>query len=149
MDPFKLLKEDHDKVKGFFREFEKATPRKQYEIAQTVFEELAVHEEIEEKIFYPAVKEGATKQGQALVLEGYVEHGVMDDLIKDLKKMEEGDELFEPTFRVLTENVEHHIQEEEEQMFPEARKALGEDAGDIGDQMMELKEKLMAKAGAR
>jgi iron-sulfur cluster repair protein YtfE (RIC family) len=145
MDPFKLLKKDHDKVKGLFRDFEAAGDRAyktKGDVANTLFEELAVHEQIEEEIFYPAVREGASKEGVEIVLEGYEEHHVVDVLIEELKTLTPEDETFDAKFKVLTENVEHHIQEEEEEMFPEARKALGESAEEVGERMRQLKEEL-------
>jgi hemerythrin-like domain-containing protein len=147
MDPFKLLKQDHDKVKGLFREYEEAGDRAfrtKERIAKTVFAELAIHEQIEEDVFYPAVREGASKEGLQVVLEGYEEHHVMDLLQEELKAASVEDENYDAKFNVLTENVEHHIKEEEGEMFSEARKALGNTADEVGDRMLQLKEKLMA-----
>ena len=146
MDPFKLLKEDHSKVKSLFREYEDAGDRafrSKERIARLVFEELALHEQIEEEVFYPAVRGGASKQGVEIVLEGYEEHHVVDLLIDELKGMSAEDENYDAKFKVLTENVEHHIEEEEDEMFHEARKALGRTADDVGDRMLELKEQMM------
>lgn len=151
MDPFKLLKQDHDKVKGLFREYEEAGDRAyrtKERIANTVFEELSIHEQIEEEIFYPAVRDGASKEGVEIVLEGYQEHHVVDVLIKELKATDVEDETYDAKFKVLTENVEHHIEEEEGEMFPEARRALGDTEDEVGERMMELKEKLMSATGS-
>jgi len=145
MDPFKLLKEDHKRVKGLFREFEGAGDeayKTKERIAQTVFEELAVHEQIEEEIFYPAIKAKASEEGAEIVLEGYEEHHVMDVLIGVLKEMSVEEENYDAKFKVLTENIEYHIEEEVGEMFQEARKALGESAGEVGERMAELKEEL-------
>jgi iron-sulfur cluster repair protein YtfE (RIC family) len=149
LDPFKLLKKDHDAFKAHFREYEKAGDRAyrtKEDIANTVFEELSAHERIEEEVFYPAVREGASKAGQEIVLEGYEEHHVADLLIEELKAMGVEEENYDAKFKVLVENVEHHMQEEEEEMFPEARKALADNAEEVGRRMKELKEALLAPA---
>jgi hemerythrin superfamily protein len=151
MDPFGLLKQDHDKVKGLFREYEEAGDRAyrtKERIANTVFEELSIHEQIEEEIFYPAVRDGASKEGVEIVLEGYEEHHLVDVLTEELKATNVEDESYDAKFKVLVENVEHHIEEEEGEMFPEARKALGNKADEVGDRMVELKEKLMSATGS-
>lgn len=152
MDPFKLLKQDHDKVKGLFREYEEAGDRAyrtKERIANTVFEELTIHEQVEEEIFYPAVRDGASKGGVEIVLEGYEEHHVVDFLIGELKAIGFKDETYDAKFKVLTENVEHHIEEEEGEMFAEARSALGDAVDEVGERMMELEKSLMTSAGKR
>jgi hemerythrin-like domain-containing protein len=144
-DAFTLLKEDHDEVKKMFRQFEESGERafkQKQDLADTIFSELAVHEQIEEEIFYPAVKENASKEGQEIVLEGYEEHHVADMIIEELKAMSTEDENFDAKMKVLRENIEHHIEEEETSMFPEAKKALGEEATAIGEQMEARKEEL-------
>jgi hemerythrin-like domain-containing protein len=113
-----------------------------------VFEELSIHEQIEEEIFYPAVRDGASKEGVEIVLEGYQEHHVVDVLIKELKATDVEDETYDAKFKVLTENVEHHIEEEEGEMFREARRALGDTEDEVGQRMMELKEKLTSATGS-
>jgi hemerythrin-like domain-containing protein len=152
MDPFKLLKQDHDKVKGLFREYEEAGDhayRTKERIAGRVFEELAIHEQIEEEIFYPAVRDGASQGGVEIVLEGYEEHHVVDFLIGELKAIGVKDETHDAKFKVLTENVEHHIEEEEGEMFAEARRALGDAVDEVGERMMELKKSLTSSARKR
>jgi iron-sulfur cluster repair protein YtfE (RIC family) len=151
-DAFQLLKADHDEVKKMFKEFEQAGDqayKTKQRIAEQIFEELSVHETIEEEIFYPAVRENASKEGVEIVLEGYEEHHVADMIIEELKAMDVEEENYDAKFKVLQENIEHHIQEEEESMFPEARKALGDSAVGIGEQMQMRKEELLQQAGAR
>ena len=152
MDAFKLLKQDHDKVKKMFKDYEELGDRafkQKQDLANEVFSELSVHEQIEEEIFYPAVRENASKEGVEIVLEGYEEHHVADLIIEELKAMTSEEENFDAKFKVLQENIEHHIQEEEDEMFPEARKALGESAVEIGEQMQMRKEELIQQVGAR
>ncbi|HZO28996.1 MAG TPA: hemerythrin domain-containing protein, partial [Chloroflexota bacterium] len=121
MDAVKLLKDDHKKVKELFRQFEKArsTDRKKV-IAEEAMHELEVHAEIEEEIFYPAAKAKADAEGKELVAEAVEEHHVVKVLIGELKSMREVNEQFEAKFTVLIENVEHHIEEEEKEMLPDA-----------------------------
>jgi hemerythrin-like domain-containing protein len=145
VDAVKLLKDDHKKVKDLFRQFEKArsTDRKM-KIAQEAMHELEVHAEIEEEIFYPAAKAKADKEGKELVAEAVEEHHVVKVLIGELKALPEVNEQFEAKFTVLIENVEHHIEEEEKEMLPDAKKTLGKDIDVLGDQMKARKEELMA-----
>lgn len=147
MDPIKLLKDDHRAVKKMFRDYEKATDaRTKQQIADKVFMELEVHAKIEEEIFYPAVREQAKSSTKEVVAEGIEEHHVMDVLISELRKLKPTQEEFDAKFKVLTENVEHHIEEEEQEMLPDAEKALKSDLEEIGQKMMDRKEKLMAAA---
>jgi iron-sulfur cluster repair protein YtfE (RIC family) len=149
IDAFALLKQDHDKVKALFKEYEDKGDRAykgKLEIAETIFQELAVHETIEEEIFYPAIRENASKEGVEIVLEGYEEHHVADVIIEELKALDIEDETYDAKFKVLRENIEHHIEEEETEMFPEARKALGDRAAEIGERMQTRKEQLVQAA---
>src|SRR4051812_9887665 len=123
MDAFTLLKADHDKVKKMFKEYEGKGDRAhkgKLELAQTIFHELGIHEQIEEEIFYPAIREHASKEGVEIVLEGYEEHHVADVLIEELKALDIEDEHYDAKMTVLKENIEHHIEEEEGDMFKEA-----------------------------
>jgi iron-sulfur cluster repair protein YtfE (RIC family) len=152
MDAFKLLKRDHDEVKKMFKNYEDAGDsayKTKHQIAEQIFQELDVHETIEEEIFYPAVRENASKEGVEIVLESYEEHHVADLLIEELQSMDIEDERYDAKFKVLQENIEHHIQEEEAEMFPEAKKALGDTAEDIGERMEARKNELLQRAGAR
>ena len=149
MDAVKLLKDDHKKVKDLFRQFEKArSADRKKAIAVEAMHELEVHAEVEEEIFYPAAKAKADKEGKALVAEAVEEHHVVKVLIGELKAMRAVNEQYEAKFTVLIENVEHHIEEEEKEMLPDAKKTLGDDIQMLGDQMQARKEQLMA-AGSR
>jgi hypothetical protein len=152
MDAIKLLKDDHKKVKDLFREYEAAGDRAHQtkkRIAEKVFLELEVHSAIEEEIFYPAVRERAGKEGKELVAEGFEEHHVVDTLMQELRALDPEDEAYDAKFKVLTENVEHHIEEEEGEMLPEAEEALGDRVTELGEQMLRRKEELMARMGSR
>ena len=147
MDAIRMLKDDHEKVKALFREFEAAGDRahkKKQGIAEKVFAELEVHATIEEEIFYPAAKKKADKEGKELVVEGEEEHHVVKMLISELKALDPQDEHYDAKFKVLTENVEHHIGEEEKEMLPDAEKLLRDRMEQLGERMQQRKEELMA-----
>ena len=124
-----ILKDDHDRIKILFKQYEAAASdayeTKQW-IAQQVFRELDLHSQLEEQIFYPAMQMAASEEGQDLVLEGLEEHHIIDVLIEELRDRHPVDETYDPKFKVLRENVEHHMQEEESEMFPIAAEQLGD-----------------------
>ncbi len=148
MNAVELLKSDHQKVKQLFRRFEEAGERAHQtkkRIADEAIHEIEVHTEIEEKVFYPAVQAKAKGDLEDTVREGWEEHHVVDGIMAELKGLSPEDEQFEAKFKVLTENVEHHIEEEEKEMLPEAEKLLGKDAIEqLGSQMQQLKEQLQS-----
>ncbi|HWP46703.1 MAG TPA: hemerythrin domain-containing protein [Candidatus Limnocylindrales bacterium] len=147
INALEMLTSDHDKVKELFREYEAAGDRaykKKRDIAEKAFMELEVHTMLEEQIFYPAIQEDGNREDRKLVAESIAEHDVVKGLIEELKKLDPEDEQFDAKFKVLIENVEHHIQEEEEEMFPEAQEQLGEELQHLGIQLKKLKERLLA-----
>jgi hemerythrin superfamily protein len=145
MDAIELLKADHKKVKGLFKDYEKTdNTREKKKIAGQVFHELEVHSKIEEEIFYPAYRKKADEEGKELTAEAVQEHHVVDVLIQEMKAMSSVDETFDAKFKVLTENVEHHIEEEEGEMFPDAKKTLGKDVETLGAKMEQRKQELLA-----
>ena len=143
-DAIALLKEDHRTVEDLFAQFEKASGdgRKQ-KLAEQICLELSVHAEIEEKIFYPAC-EG--KIDEDLLKEAYVEHDGAKVLIAEIEAGGPSDEYYDAKVKVLQEQIEHHVEEEEkrlEGMFAQARKAdLDMDA--LGEQMAARKAELVA-----
>ena len=147
MNAIKMLKDDHRKVKQLFREFESAgdtAHKKKQQIAEQVFQELEIHSKLEEEIFYPAVQAKTDQEGKETVLEGIEEHHVVDVLIEELKGMRPEDEPFEAKFTVLVENVEHHIEEEEGEMLPDAEQRLGSQLEQLGQQMEQRRQQLKA-----
>jgi hemerythrin superfamily protein len=145
-DAIALLKEDHQAVKKLFKEFEEAKGegRKQ-KLAHQICLELIVHSEIEETIFYPAC-EGTVDEDE--LKEGYVEHDAAKLLIAEIEAAEEGadDDFFDTKVKVLQEEIEHHIEEEEGTggIFSQARKGkLDLDA--IGEQLAQRKKELTDK----
>ena len=144
-DAIALLKQDHRAVADLFAQFEKASgdDRKQ-KLAQTICLELSVHATIEEEIFYPAC-EG--KIDEDLLKEAYVEHDGAKVLIAEIEaNSEASDEYFDAKVKVLQEQIEHHVEEEEkrmEGMFAQAR-AAGLDMDALGEQMARRKAELVA-----
>ena len=116
-----ILKEDHKRVKDLFKQFENTTNRvAKLKIARRALAELEVHAELEEKLFYPAVR---SKVGSEVMNEADEEHHVAKLLIAELGEMNGSESHFDAKFIVLAENVRHHIKEEENEMLPEAQKA--------------------------
>jgi hemerythrin-like domain-containing protein len=142
-----MLKSDHQKVKDPFRQYEAAADRayqKKQRIDEEVFTELEVHTTLGEELFYLAMKRKADQDGKDLVAEAIEEHHVVATLMEELKGLDPKDERYDAKFTVLMENVEHHIEEEEGEMFPEAEEVLGERLERLGTQMQERKQQLTA-----
>lgn len=116
-----MLKEDHEKVRGLFEEFESAEGAEQADIAATVIMELEVHADLEEKLIYPAIREHIDEDEK--MNEALEEHHLVHVLIKELKKLKPKDAVFQAKFKVLGELVKHHIEEEEGEMLPTAQKS--------------------------
>jgi hypothetical protein len=133
-----LLTEDHEKVKGLFEKFEKAkSDDEKEEIADQVDLELRVHSMIEEEILYPAFKDIDADT----TAEGFEEHGVVEQLLNELATMDLEEDQFEAKFKVMKENVEHHIEEEETSMFPKCPQIPNYDQ--IGMKLAQRKKELM------
>jgi len=137
MDAFTLLKNDHEKVSGIFEKIEATTDRAEKtrtELFTQLKQELEIHTHIEETIFYPAIKQEA--ETREITLEGFEEHHVIKVLLKELEPMEVTSEQWDAKLKVLKENVEHHVEEEEEEMFKSARDVLSKDQiEDLGARM--------------
>ena len=120
MDALQLLTKDHDHVKKMLEELDDTTERaiKTREQAFAKLQsELEVHEAIEEEIFYPALKDHPKTRD--IALEGYEEHHVVDTVMGEMRDLPVSDETWTAKFTVMKENLEHHIEEEEEDMFPQ------------------------------
>ena len=143
-----LLMDDHQQVRQLFAEFKKlkdssgATDDQKAKLVAQVCQELLIHAQIEEEIFYPAMR--AAIDDQDLMDEAAVEHAGAKDLIGQLLKMTPGEDLYDAKVTVLSESIEHHVKEEEGSMFPQARKAAGLDVT-LGDQMLQRKQELLAE----
>jgi hemerythrin superfamily protein len=147
MDAISILEDDHKKVKSLFREYEKAGEgdgRKKQQLRESITKELEVHTTIEQDIFYPAVRETQSDE----VAEAIEEHRVVQELLKELASIRPSDERFDAKMSVLMENVEHHADEEEEkEMFPRAKKDLGNDRlRELGARMEQRRSELRSAA---
>jgi hemerythrin-like domain-containing protein len=143
-DAIKLLTEDHNKVKKMFKEFEKLCKKGEDEgkgeLAARICKELTVHSQLEEEIFYPAVREAIDDDD--LMNEAVVEHASAKDLITQIQSMKVSDPMYDAVVSVLGEYVNHHIEEEQNEMFPKAQKAKM-DLEEIGMEISQRKEELM------
>ena len=117
MNAIELLKADHEVVAGLFAEVEKSSEDKHPAIFQKIKAELDVHTHIEEKIFYPKLKAEGDQELIDIVLEGLEEHHQVKMFLRELDSLSDNSEKFEPKLTVLIEDVEHHVEEEEKEMF--------------------------------
>lgn len=141
-DAIALLKADHKKVSGLFAQFEKSrSAAKKKALVEQICTELSVHAQIEEEIFYPAVK--AALKDKELVPEATVEHASVRDLIAQVEGRNPDGELFDAKLKVMAEYVKHHVKEEQNEMFPKVRNSRL-DLAALGEQMAARKEALMA-----
>ncbi|GAA4831345.1 hemerythrin domain-containing protein [Kitasatospora terrestris] len=142
MDAIVLLRNDHKTVEKLFKAFEKAGEDAHDEkrrIVDQVIEELTVHAVIEEQVFYPAAREAAPDTRDH-VLESVEEHHVVVWMLSELADLDPSDERFDAKVTVLIENVRHHVEEEEQDWFPEVRKAMGRNRLlELGERMEEAK----------
>jgi iron-sulfur cluster repair protein YtfE (RIC family) len=126
-DAIALLKADHAAVKKFFAQEEKATKsEKKQDIFNQINAALEVHATIEEEIFYPAVKKARSEHVKDEVLEGYEEHKQIKNLLAQISCITPIDDTYDIKIKVLKEDVEHHVKDEEGEMLPDAEKFLGE-----------------------
>ena len=147
MNALQILMEDHAYVKKAYRQFEKLDAEQDMEEIQSLVKNvctaLKVHAEIEEKIFYPAARRALKYKD--LLEEAEIEHASAKTLIRQLERMKPKDRKYAATFTVLCEYVEHHIKEEEKEMFPKVRRArMNLEA--LGKKLMERKVRLAARS---
>jgi hemerythrin superfamily protein len=138
VDVLTFLKDEHAEAKAVFAKLEKAEGAAARKLFDQLKSMLSLHEEMEETFFYPQLKkeEAATD----LILEAYQEHHVMDVLIDEISALKPSDEAWEPKIKVLQENTEHHIEEEEGELFPKVRKIWDTDRRQqVGRQMQDMK----------
>jgi len=141
-DALVVLKNDHREVEKLFKQFEKknTTTANKGKIVESVIELLTVHTYIENEILYPEVRD-LVPDLEDHILESYEEHHVADVLVMELAQMKAGDERFEAKFKVLMENVRHHVKEEEDEWFPQVREALSRtQLQEMGQRLLEAKE---------
>ena len=134
MDAFELLKADHKKVSDLFERLESATGKAKLDVFNQIKIELELHAHIEEKVFYPALEK--PRETHELTLEAYEEHKVIKTLLAELSGAKTADDEWQAKAKVLRENVEHHVDEEENELFDKADDALSdEEIEDLGNRM--------------
>lgn len=147
-DAIALLKADHREAEDLFEQYDKlkeaGKTQEKLAVAKKVCGALLIHMEIEEKIFYPKVRGQAHEDD--LVNEAVVEHSGAKDLIKQLGLLKPDDPMFDAKIKVLSEQIEHHVGEEEKEMFPKAEKS-GLDLDKLGEELATAKNKLRAEHG--
>jgi len=148
-DATALLARDHAEVKKLFKQYDKlaeaeADGEERQALAEQICAMLTVHATVEEEIFYPAAR--AAEVDSDLLDEAEVEHASAKDLIAQLQEMGPDDELYDAKVKVLGEYIDHHVQEEEGEMFPKCRKA-DMDLADLAMQLTERKAELMEEEG--
>lgn len=129
-DIFKQLKSEHREVEALFEKIEKADVRKRPQLLSEIEAHLVPHARAEEKTLYALLYErqqGDADRESGQINEAYAEHAVVDKLLKELKQLDPQDETWMGKLKVMKENVEHHVEEEEEDIFELARKLLTEE----------------------
>jgi hemerythrin-like domain-containing protein len=150
MNAFTLLKADHKKVAGILEKIDATTERgvkTREELFTQLKSELDLHAQIEEKILYPVLEKA--DETHDITLEAFEEHRLVKQLLGELETMDKGDEQWTARFTVLKENIEHHVEEEEGEMFKKARKVLSEkEAEELGARLEEAKAEPIKSAAA-
>lgn len=146
MNAFELLKADHEKVAQLFERLESASSQAKLGVFDQIRMELELHAHIEEKIFYPALEKPA--ETRDLTTEAYEEHAEVKRLLRELSGARTPDEEWEILAKTLQENVEHHVEEEENELFNKASEALEEEEIEELGRQMEA-EKARSQGGAR
>ncbi len=150
MDALKLLKKQHDEVDALFTQFEKAgdgAAKKRMLLVRKISDELAIHATIEEKIFYPATKDAQTED---MLREAVEEHLSVKRIIADLIETSAGDAQLEAKVSVLKEQVQHHVKEEEKELFPKVKKLLdSKELEALGARMEKMAAELRSQGDAR
>jgi hemerythrin-like domain-containing protein len=144
VDALTMLQEDHRKVEELFATYESAGDfATKQQIASHVFAALARHAQLEAQVFYPAYAAQAGKDGTQLVADSRLEHETIKALMIELQGLDLEAEEFEAKFTELMDTVQHHVDEEEQEMFPEAAQILADQLDDLLVQMVDLKQQRM------
>ena len=150
MNPFNLLKSDHEKVAGILESIDETTERAakgREDLFARLKQELDLHARIEEEIFYPALED--SEETRDVTLEAYEEHNLVKKLLAELEAASKDTEEWTAKFTVLKENIEHHVEEEEGEMFKKAQKVLSKDEIEtLGDRLQEAKSQNKAAAAS-
>ena len=146
-----ILKDDHDRVKDLLSKLEETSNRattQRTELLAKIAEELTIHMKIEEQVFYPAFKAAAEKAEQRVMyFEAEEEHNVLEFELPRVQKTDPSTDDFAAHAKVLKELIEHHVKDEEKEMFPVAKKLMSsEELETLGEKMEAKKERMLAKA---
>ena len=152
-DAIALLKADHKAVKELFKQVEETSERAKAQLQRLgdqICAELTVHTQIEEEVFYPAVQERTQrghKEEKDMVLEAYEEHAAAKKVIEDVRATEPGDDSYKPKIKTLSELIDHHVKEEERELFPSVKELFDEDElVELGQRLSELKTRLQQQS---
>jgi iron-sulfur cluster repair protein YtfE (RIC family) len=149
MNAIELLKQDHDKVEKLFQKV-KGQQGDEQQLTEQIRIELQVHTQIEEQIFYPYLLENGDEEIQDIVKEGIEEHRQVKILLKEMENLSDGSESLDPKLQVLMEDVTHHVQEEEGELFPLVVEQFdGETLNELGEELQEMKQSLMGGKASR
>jgi hemerythrin superfamily protein len=145
-DAIQLLASDHDEVEKLFQQFQKSRHdgARKSDIVQRICTALTVHAEIEEEIFYPAVRDALSDKDESLLDEAAIEHETIRNLVEEIEDSGHDDEMLAARMKVLCEYVMHHVKEEEGKIFPKAKKTRL-DLDELGAELRERKMELMAE----
>jgi len=149
-DATRILAADHKKVSKIFAEFEKVKDKdnaRKQDLVKMACDELTVHAQVEEEIFYPALYAAFKDKEDGLVDEAEVEHATIKHLIATLRTSHPEDRLYYANFIVLAEYVKHHVKEEQDEIFPKARKSRALDLKQMGEEIGARKVQLMEEYG--
>ncbi len=142
-----LLKKQHREVKSLFKKLESTdNARMRRQLMSEISRNLEAHTTIEEEIFYPAVQRLESRKAEEMVFEAYEEHHVVKLVLAEMPRVNPEDERFEAKMTVLSELVEHHVEEEEKEMFKLAQKLGKDELAELGEQMEERFEAVRGKA---
>jgi len=151
MNAFTLLKADHKKVAGILEKIDATTERgvkTREELFTQLKSELDLHAQIEEQVLYPVLEKA--DETHDITLEAFEEHRLVKQLLGELETMDKGDEQWTARFTVLKENIEHHVEEEEGEMFKKAQKVLSaKEAEELGARLEEAKGEPLKSAASR
>jgi iron-sulfur cluster repair protein YtfE (RIC family) len=140
MNAIELLKEDHDRVDKLFQKVKATEEGEHGKLFEQIKEELEIHAHIEETIFYPVLIKEGDEELKSITLEGIEEHRQAKMFLRELSSLKEDSEKFEPKLKVLMEDIEHHVQEEEGEMFEMVQEQFDEETlEDLGAQLEEEK----------
>ena len=143
MDCFELLKQDHDEVDMLLKQCKEAgADKKGMEVFKKLARSLTVHAKVEEAVFYPKFRE--QEELSSLVEEAYEEHHAVEEMLEEMAQMSPGDEEWESKLKELKQNIEHHVKEEEQELFPKASKLISkEEAAELGETIAEEKKEML------